>query len=98
MGRLIPGGGGELALDLCGARRGLTFVTVPWGFPVEIITDHARVLTVAAVVPPDVLLDAVGQGPLGPRAPHVVQVDGASSLPEVGQASGFGRAPAGTAF
>lgn len=77
-----------------GARRGLTFISVPWRFLAKIITNHARVFTVAAVVPADLLLEAVGQGPLAARARHVVQVDGPSSFPEVRHGPRPGGAPA----
>lgn len=89
MGVLLPGMAGG-----AGARRGLTFISITWRFLAKVITNHARVFAVAAVVPADLLLEAVGQGPLAARARHVVQVDGPPSFPEVRHGPRPGGAPA----
>lgn len=85
--------GWGLELPTAQARRGVTFITVTWCFLAKIIANNACVFAVPTVVAPDLLLEAVGQGPLAPGALHVVQVDGSSPFPKVGHGSCPGGAP-----
>lgn len=74
-------------------RQWLTFITVTWRFLANIITNNARVFTVAAVVSSDIVFDTVGQGPLISCALHIIHVDGSFSFPEISHGSCSGRTP-----
>lgn len=77
-----------------GTRKGLTSITVTWCFLDKIITNNARVFIVATVVPPDLLFEAVCEGPLAACACYIVHVDGPPSFPKVRHGPRPGGAPA----